>query len=38
MKSLRLGIQPNCLNVHSCFVSGLAQAECPILSPRVKRR
>ena len=34
----RLGIQPNCLNVHPRSESGLAQAECPVSSPRAKRR
>src|SRR5258708_3522581 len=32
------GIQPNCLNVHSRFESGLAQAESLISFRRVKRR
>src|SRR5258708_34139303 len=34
----RRGIQPNCLNVHPRSESGLAQAECPVWSPRAKRR
>ena len=33
-----LGIQPNCLNVHSRFESGLSQTACPVSSPRRKRR
>jgi hypothetical protein len=33
-----LGIQPNCLNVHSRSESGLIQAACPVSSPRMKRR
>jgi hypothetical protein len=33
-----LGIQPNCLNVHSYSESGLPQAEGFVSSPRVKRR
>src|SRR6266480_8167588 len=33
-----LGIQPNCLNVHSRFESGLAQAESLISFRRLKRR
>ena len=32
------GIQPNCLNVHSRFESGLPQAESLISFRRVKRR
>jgi hypothetical protein len=32
------GIQPNCLNVHSYFESGLPQAKGFGSSPRVKRR
>ncbi|MCU1318159.1 MAG: hypothetical protein JWN63_3481 [Candidatus Acidoferrum typicum] len=32
------GIQPNCLNLHSRFESGLAQDESLILFRRVKRR
>jgi hypothetical protein len=31
------GIQPNCLNVHFRFESGLPQAESLISCPRVKR-
>src|SRR5258706_10439554 len=34
----RRGIQPNCLNVHPRSESGLAQPECPVSSPRAKRR
>src|SRR6266851_9355643 len=34
----RLGIQPNCLNVHPRSESGLPQAESPVSSPRAKRR
>jgi hypothetical protein len=33
-----LGIQPNCLNVHSYSESGLPQAQCRVSSPRAKRR
>src|SRR6266702_6250118 len=33
-----LGIQPNCLNVHSYSESGLAQAQCRVSSPRAKQR
>jgi hypothetical protein len=32
------GIQPNCLNLHSRFESGLAPAEPLISFPRAKRR
>jgi hypothetical protein len=33
-----LGIQPNCLNVHSRFESSLPQAESLISFPRAKRK
>jgi len=37
-RSICLGIQPNCLNVHSYSESGLRQAQWRVSSPRAKRR